>query len=295
MLNLAWDAVSALLGHAENSEMAQWDDDGQVTDEFWKAAQQPLGNAQALVQQGVEFLLKARIAEVSPFLLLDRSVRDWPRESASDNTRFAEFRTVDAQDLVRIYNTVRNERLDSAFSQRIDEQRKTRNAFIHSIDKSHRHRPDSLWTTILDVSHFLIGPVRWYTIRRKYLESTPASVAFSTDQVSTELAWEATKLLEVLKPAEQALYLGFAPKARRYICYSCAVECSDAGLQPATAQLRPNSPKSTSVYCFVCDETQEVQRKDCQSSECKGNVIVGDDYVCLTCYQDQSRIEKPAK
>ena len=262
--------------------MAQWDDDGQVTDEFWKAAQQPLGNAQALLQQGVEFLLKARIAEVSPFLLLDRSVRDWPRDSATVSTRFAEFRTVDAQDLVRIYNTVRNERLDSAFAQRIDEQRKTRNAFIHSIDKSHRHRPDSLWTTILDVSHFLIGPVRWFAIRRKYLESTPASVAFSTDQVSTELAWEATKLLETLKPAEQALYLGLAPKARRYICYPCAVECSDAGLQPKTAQLRPNSPKSTSMYCFVCDQPQEVERNDCQSPGCRGNVIVGDDYVCLT-------------
>lgn len=287
MLNLAWDVVTALLTHVENAEMAQWDEDGQVTDEFWKAAQQPLGNAQALVQQGIEFLLKARIAEVSPFLLIDRTVREWPKDSARVDTKYAEFRTVDAQDLIRIYNTVRPSRLDPAFAQRIEGQRRTRNAFIHSIDKSHRHRPDSLWITILDVAHHLIGPTRWIGVRRKYLESTPTSVAFSVDHVSSELAWESLKLLATLQPAQQALYLGVTPKARRYICYHCSIECRHAGLQPTTAQLRPNSPKSTEVYCFVCDQKQDVERTACKSPGCKGNVIVSEDHVCLTCYKDQ--------
>ena len=290
LLNLAWDAVSALVLHVERSELAQWDDDGQVTDEFWNAAQQPLGNAQALLQQGVEFLLKARIAEVSPFLLLDRAVREWPKEFSTRHTRYAEFRTIDAQDLVRLFNIVREERLDTPFSQRIEEQRKARNAFIHSIDKSHRHSPEMLWTTILDVSHYLIGPTKWISLRRAYLDSTPAAIAFSTDETPTELAWEAMRLLEKLKPSEQELYLGVVPKARRYICYHCAMECRDADFHPETAQLHPNEPSSKNVYCFVCEENQSVRRRPCKSTGCKGNVIAKDDLVCLTCFADQERI-----
>lgn len=287
LLNLAWDTVSSLSHHAERSELEAWDECGEVTDEYWEAAQKPLGNAQALVQQGIEFLLKARIAEVSPFLLLDRAVRDWPKESAVQDTRYAEFRTVDAQDLVRLFNTVQPARLNVAFVQRIEEQRKTRNAFIHSVDKSRRHHPQNLWRTILDVSHHLIGLVKWIGLRRAYLESTPASIAFSTDEVFVELAWESKQLLEMLKPSEQELYLGVAPKARRYICYQCAHECRDADFRPQTAQLRPNLPASTNVYCFMCEQTQPVVRLSCEAAGCKGNVIESHDLVCLTCFADQ--------
>jgi len=287
LLNLAWDTVSSLSHHAERSELEAWDECGEVTDEYWAAAQKPLGNAQALIQQGVEFLLKARIAEVSPFLLLDRAVREWPKESAARDTKYAEFRTVDAQDLVRLFNTVRPTRLDSAFVQRIEEQRKTRNTFIHSVDKSLRHDPQTLWRTILDVSHHLIGPAKWIGLRRAYLESTPASIAFSTDEVSIELAWECSQLLEMLKPAEQELYLGILPKARRYICYACALECREADIRPETAQLRPNDPDSTNVYCFMCGHIQAVDRVPCATAGCKGNVIEAHDGVCLTCFSDQ--------
>jgi hypothetical protein len=289
LLNLAWDTVSALFLHAEQSEMKQWDEDGLVTDEFWQSAQQPLGNAQALIQQGVEFLLKAGIAEVSPLLLLDRSVREWPRDSWARDTRFAEFRTIDAQDLIRLFDTVRPTRLDPSFVQRVELLRKTRNAFMHSVDKTTRHSPDSLWVAVLDVCHHLVGPRSWIGLRRKYLESSPRSVAFSTDGTAEELAWECSQLLERLKPSELNLYPGLQPRARRYICYNCAMECRDADMRPRTAQLRPNTPQSTSVFCFGCGTTQEVDRKDCCTPSCKGNVIDRHDSVCLTCFADQDR------
>ena len=287
LLNLAWDVVSALFVHAENSELKKWDDDGTVTDEFWAAAQQPLGNAQALLHQGVEFLLKARIAEVSPFLLLDRAVRDWPKDSGTRNVKFAEFRTIDAQDLVRLFNTVRDSRLDEGFARRIEEQRKSRNTFIHSIGKSASHSPGGLWLAILDISHHLIGKHRWLGLRRQYLETSPASVAFSTDAVPVELAWEVRQLLEFLKPAPQEAYLGTSPKARFYICPTCATDCRDADFRPQTAQLRPNESSAKAVYCFVCGETHKVARKACVNTECKGNVIYKEERLCLVCYEGQ--------
>jgi hypothetical protein len=52
LLNLAWDAVSTLYLDLENADVKGCDDDGEVTDEFWKAAQRPLANAVAIAQQG---------------------------------------------------------------------------------------------------------------------------------------------------------------------------------------------------------------------------------------------------
>lgn len=292
LLNLAWDAVSALYHHAENSEMEKWDDNNQVTDEFWSAAQRPLGNAQALLHQGVELLLKARIAEVSPYLLLDRAVRDWPKGSADRDAKYSEFRTVDAQDLVRLFNTVRCDRLDDAFVTRVEAQRKARNVFVHSVDKSLRHRPEMIWVSILDISHHLIGPERWIDLRRTYLEGTPASVAWSTDEVPTELAWECMQLLQALQPSDRATYLGIIPKARNYICPLCAEECRDADFRPMTAQLRPNEPKSKSIYCFVCKSAQAVKRRHCFDEDCKGNVIAEGYPTCLTCGRHQPVVRK---
>ena len=45
LLNLAWDTVSSLSHHVERSELEAWDECGEVTDEYWAAAQKPLGNA----------------------------------------------------------------------------------------------------------------------------------------------------------------------------------------------------------------------------------------------------------
>jgi hypothetical protein len=287
LLNLAWDTVSSLYLYVERSEMEAWDDVSQGTDEFWKAAHQPLSNAQALLQQGVEFLLKGRIAAVSPFLLLDGAPREWPKGSNSKDIAYSEFRTIDAQDLVRVHDTMCSSRLDQSFVQRLDELRQTRNAFVHSIDKRLRHRPEELWIAILDVTHHLVGPLAWMPARRAYLQSTPRSVAFSSDESSAQLSWEGLHLLGVLKPAEQILYLGVAPKARWYICYNCSMECRDADIRPETAQLRPISSQSKVVYCFVCGEMDAVVRVPCTNAACKGNVVHGHDRVCLTCYCDQ--------
>ncbi len=76
MLNLAWGAISELYRNLVNAEVEEWDDDGEVTEEYWQAAQRPISVALALAQQGIELLLKGKIAEISPFLLLVGSPRE---------------------------------------------------------------------------------------------------------------------------------------------------------------------------------------------------------------------------
>jgi hypothetical protein len=109
-LDLAWDAGVELGAAFWEAKVESWDDGG-AKEEFWRASQPTLGNAFALVHQAQEFALKSRIAAVSPYLLLTRDVRDWPKGSDTGNTPFSQFRTIDAGDLPRLCNIVSGSRL----------------------------------------------------------------------------------------------------------------------------------------------------------------------------------------
>jgi hypothetical protein len=63
-LNLAWDSASQLAFYFDEAKTEIWDEENDVTDEYWAAAQRPLATAVTLVQQGFEFLLKSRIAAI---------------------------------------------------------------------------------------------------------------------------------------------------------------------------------------------------------------------------------------
>src|ERR1035437_2923933 len=129
-LNLAWTIVTELSHELENAQVEEWDADNEVADEYWSKAQSPLANALTLVQQGLELLLKSKIAKVSPFLLLSKEVRDWPSSDKND-VSFADFRTVDTADLIKLHNSVCSDRLEDAFIQLFNLVRTRRNQIIH--------------------------------------------------------------------------------------------------------------------------------------------------------------------
>lgn len=126
-LNLAWDAACELVRHSRYyQEFDYWGDEEQ---EYWNAAQRPLATALALTQQGIELLLKAKIAEVSPFLLLDSS---WCRGHDKTDAPYSDFRTIDSQDLIRAHDSVQPNRLPDDFKNRVNELRKVRNSIFHT-------------------------------------------------------------------------------------------------------------------------------------------------------------------
>lgn len=75
-LNLAWetviDRVESYLEHLEHHELSNDSKPMPARKQkaYWYANRFKLNNAIALLQQALEMLLKARIAKVSPYLLL---------------------------------------------------------------------------------------------------------------------------------------------------------------------------------------------------------------------------------
>lgn len=284
MLNLAWDSIANLYLNLHNAKIEEWDDDGEVTKEFWQAAQRPLSVALALAQQGIELLLKGKIAEVSPFLLLVGSPREWPSGCTVNDTPFADFRSIDAHELIRAHDTIIKEKLSPSFKEEFEKLRRLRNVIFHGADKKFKPTAENLFKVILEASENLQGPKRWIKIRRNYLENTPESVAYSPDYVEAKIIFEIESVLKLLKPAESKRLLGFDKDQRAYLCYQCALNNKYVNLKPKIAQLNPNTPDSTQLYCLICDRHHQVIREACKNKKCPGNVLDAEDGVCLTCY-----------
>jgi hypothetical protein len=165
MLNLAWDAVASLYEDLEYSKLENWDDDGNVKEEFWKSAQRQISVALALTQQGIELLLKGRIAEISPFLLLVGSPREWPSGSSNKDTPFSDFRSIDANELVRAHDTVALNRLGNNFKIQFEKLRQFRNLIFHGVDKSSGPKAEDVFRIILETIDCLHQPRSWIELR----------------------------------------------------------------------------------------------------------------------------------
>lgn len=269
--------------------MEELDEEKRVTDEYWEHAQRPLAVAVALAQQGTEFLLKAKICSISAFLLISGEPSGWPKACDKDDKSFADFKTVDAQDLVRVYDTVLVPRLSDEFKQEFERLRRLRNTVMHTVNKRLRFTAEDGIIAILQVAESLIGPHRWIAVRRAYIQG---GVDFALehgydDNTDCIIARETVRVFDLLSPAQVKRFYDFDPKQRRYYCPSCEHGCADWQIGVTLAHLRPNTPESTTVYCLACDQTHTVVREDCGHGDCKGNVISEDYGVCLTCWHSK--------
>lgn len=288
-LNLAWDRVQEILSTLDQADIADWDSNDEKSEEFWRSVQKPLFTSLALVQQATEFLLKGKIVEVSPFLLITGDPRSWPKGCDRVDVQFADFRTVDAQDLIRVVNTVSNERLDDTLVAAIEELRRARNRIMHSVDNKFRTNPRDIVLTILEIFQNFIIPCGWNDGRRDYLINHFEAVAFwTTEHVESKIAQETLFVSELINKAAFKRYYGVDLKKRRYHCPDCNHECKEySEIEPMLAQLLPNTPDSTTLHCYLCGTDREVVRKNCNNSGCKGNVIDAKDNLCLLCLEDQ--------
>lgn len=290
LLNLAWDTVAELLLDFQYAE--EWGaivEDEQV-EEYNKASQKPLAISTALLQQGAELLVKSVIAEVSPYLLITDTPNAWPRKCDKQNIPFSAFKTADASDLIRIHDTVAKKRFSDEFVQTFKEMRKIRNTVFHSVDRKLRFSEKQIIKSILTITTEILVPLNWMEYRDEYLETVP-SAAWNYEGNGYQLAREFSFVIDLLGNADLKHYFGFNKKQRRYICPGCIYSCREVNSEfiPLTAQLNPNSPKSTKVSCVVCRQEFPVKRASCSDPECKGNVINMEKYSdneCLTCFTE---------
>jgi len=195
--------------------------------EYWRLARPTLISSLSLVQQAVEFYLKAEIASVSPYLLISGDVRRWPKQYEENDTRFPDFRGVDAQDLPRLYNTVTSKRLTADVSMWFHDLRNRRNRIIHTVDSQFAITPAQLAETVLRAHEYLVGERQWLRSTRWYLDTTPThGVKLGSDAeheayIRLKLHQEVASIVPILPHEAAVRYYGFDEELEAGSCPAC--------------------------------------------------------------------------
>lgn len=286
-LYLAWQiAIQAVQDYeALDDQVDQADKEAGSTD-YWAKSQPALANAFGLIQQAMEMALKGRIASISPFLLISRDPKDWPKGADTGTVPFSEFRTLDAADLVRVHNTFSPMALNEQFRTFWDGVRRDRNKIMHSVSAK-PFDPATLVHTIMTAAQALFADVRWPK-RLLNMEAEGKYAAYGLDDGTRNVVMRQIDIaVRHLTPAENRLFLGHDTKRRSYICPHCYSEANRDWQDslPALAQFPSKSGGQRALHCVVCEETTEVERIACTNPDCQGDVIY--DGVCFTCLWSQ--------
>jgi hypothetical protein len=278
-------ALTVVLDFGESEDWG-YDVEPEIAADFWKAAEPEFATALTLIEQGIEFLIKARIAKISPWLLLSRDSDGWPRRCDKEAVEFSAFHTIDAQDLLKVHDTFAPKRLPEEFANAFSALRKKRNAMMHTVDLKLRASAVEIVQNVLLSAEHLIGPHKWAKERDAFLQESRNS-AFDEDLAALHLGREFNAVVSLLGRGELIRFFGFDKRQRAYSCPVCSHACKDAEFYCRTAQLRPNTAQSKTVYCFVCRKSSNIERRACTDDGCKGNVISVDWDECLTCNGSQ--------
>ncbi|MGF1713345.1 hypothetical protein L4D08_00350 [Photobacterium chitinilyticum] len=282
LFDFAWDVVAKLLTTLDEAEYYEIDPE-EISESYWKSATRHVTTALSITQQGVEIALKGKIAEISPYILISDVPQRWPSPYGRDSIDFSEFRTLDAQDLIRVHDTFSQTPLPSLFVVKFNELREKRNKFMHSVDKNIVVHVAEVVESLLFMHKTLFPNETWPSVRLEFLKNAPDVELGSDEYATNRVCWEISLAISLLKPSQVKEFFNIDRKQRMYTCPSCLDDANtDAGFEYKLAQLKPKGADSTDLYCPICNNTFPVTREHCEDEECPGNVI-SEDGACLTC------------
>ncbi|GAA68175.1 hypothetical protein [Pseudoalteromonas sp. BSi20429] len=297
LLNLAWDQVVALLVEHEHVTENTEEESLEITDSerYWKAAKQTLTMSLSLVQQGVEFYMKGRIVSVSPYLLISGSPSSWPKQSKDEqHISFSRFRSIDAQDLNKVHDTVFKKKLSNEFVQWNKCMREERNKIIHTVDKNLVVTPESVIESILFAHEYFMGQKTWMQSRNSYLVNSPSNSTLYAQKddlnkpyLIIELFADVEAITSFLEPSKIKRFFGFNKKARSLHCPKCYEEVSKMDffdLDVAETLFKPYYQlESGDFQCVVCNHKGVLLNIQCSEEDCESCYVDEQTGSCLVC------------
>lgn len=292
LLHSAWGSLVSLI--KEYEECREFSSDGEFESKYLEHSKPVLMSAFTLVQQAVEFFLKGGVAEVSSYILIANDARNWPKMADKSDISFLEFRTTDAQDLIKIHNTFADKRLDEGFTTWFNQMRVIRNKIIHSVNPKNSIKPSELAIVILTAHEYFFGEQAWLNSRFEYHSKLPSNDL----KMNREKELEAYKLFEVheelslvinsLKPSFVKRFFGFDPKSKAIECNVCEAKFIQIDFYENEHWKSHNintlvcAPYDNLVYtCFVCGYSLELLNASC--IECQEIKLNKEDKCCIWC------------
>lgn len=255
-------------------------------EEYIAACQPDLQAACSTIQQYNELALKARICEVSPYLLLIRN--DQKFSLAPKKIDFADLRTLDAVELPAAVNSFTANPLSAQYVQAYNEVRSLRNKITHLGALDRVFQPDDLLRLMVG-QYIELWPERaWLNDRLRYASETRSSFFHDGKYSTAEMVvmHELSDNFGFFTSAEFKALFGRSKQTRRYRCHACVYEAStrfsseDKG-NWKTAYVTDDKKRIT---CVMCLRQFPIVKKACHVPECKGAYISADEEHIDTCH-----------
>lgn len=285
LLNLSWQLVTDILRTPEADYFEQLTQ--KQRNMFWKNARRQILTAHTLLVQGIELVIKGRIASVSPLLLIER-LSD---SSIQENVDFCDCKTIQESVLVSVHNKVSDKKISSNFANNFKDMLRLRNEIIHLETNKHTKIPEikslanDVLINIMYVSEELLYE-KWFKIREDFLEE---SVQIFDDGVTTArllLCREFKALKNFLTASEYGRFFHHNKAAKNYYCVKCYDVCDcKHEWDFEDYKFAVIDPKDqTKMYCPVCDSHFVYKKYKCMANFCKGALHA--DGTCLCCLEE---------
>jgi hypothetical protein len=256
-LNLSWEiAIETLAKFQETLVYYEEQIDEKVSESqreaYWHEQRYKLNNAISLLQQSLELLLKAQIAEISPYLLLVGDPQSWPGIGKRAAVSFSEFRTLDASQLCRAVTIAAPARLHPDFNSFYERIRTQRNKIAHLNAGNARVEAHKILVDILTAYRFLFSDDNRIEFRKKYMISTGeySPVAeYEENFTHSNFLYELGAAVNALENRYTKAFLGYDKRKKRLFCPTCrSLQTKWDDTDPDFAQKQ----KDGSVSCIAC-------------------------------------------
>lgn len=234
----AWEKIISLIDQLQDNESQE---------KFWERCRVDLSMALATAHQGAELLIKGRIAEISPYLLLKDSSEVSRGSGKSKDIDFRDLKTHDSTDLVRLHNRITGLHLDDHFSSVFGSARIERNKFMHSLAGENSQNA----ARILDYCIYIYKTFftdSWLVFLRQEIKQNIKISWVSPEGSEGAFGIHVSCALRILgNTARQKI--GFNITDLKFSC----PHCREYYFNPKTGFLVANNPGL--IECFVCNET----------------------------------------
>lgn len=285
LLNLSWQLVVDILCMQEEDFYEQLTQEEKKL--FWKRARREFLTAHTLLVQGIELIVKSRIAKVSPLLLIER-LSDG---SIQENDDFCKCKTIQESVLISYHNKVSDNSISSTFAGKFKDMLKLRNEIIHLETERYtsisgiKSLAKNVVSNVMYVSEELIQE-RWFSVREKFLEESVLAFGDEDTYARMLLCKEFYALKNFLSGPEYGKLFHLSKKAKNYYCVNCYNACgSTKKWEFENYKFAVIDPKdSTKIYCPVCGTNFTYQKYRCSDNFCRGALHA--DGTCLCCLEE---------
>lgn len=270
LFNLSWQMVVDLISAYTDSQKEEKLDE-ETKDLFWTSVRRDLLTAFTLVVQGTELLLKGKIADVSPYLLIDNLSKKTEGKASSPKKKgidfkFNDFFTIQESSLLDVCECVTNIVFEDDFIRLYSEMLDTRNEIIHLESQKYKTPEEinnlafDIIDKILCIYKVLMPAERWMDVRLEAIRNAPGFILYKQDEITPLFLFlkELKLVVEHLMPAKVKEYFDFDKKERAYVCPECLIRSGCNADDFRDLKFAFLTPQKDAVECVVCQKKSKI-------------------------------------